>query len=116
MMPMTLDVVDTDDDGVISPALSAGTGDTISGSWIAQIFGESRLIVEAEGQQVAIVGVLLLISDPDDFNILFAPTDGSVLQAAKYISVSSTGQSTSQFLRIGDPIVPPSYVRQVYGS
>ena len=116
MMPLTLDVVDTDDDGEISPALSAGSGDTISGFWIAQIFGESRLIVEAEGKHLTIVGVFLLISDPDHYDILFAPTDGSVLQAAKYISISSTGQSTSQSLRIGEPIVPPSYVRQVYAS
>lgn len=100
LTPVMLDVVDANDDGVISPAYSTGSEDTIFGSWIAKIFVDSTVTVEVEGQQQTIVGVFLLTANPSGSSMYFTPTDGTILRGAKPVSVGIRGRSTAQFLSL----------------
>ncbi len=114
LSPVSLNLVDQNNNGTITSAGGTGVGDSLGGVDITAVYNGDTVTVNHNGTPLTITGVTFYLADGRRF---FTPKDGTVLQADNYISSTWVSPNTSMPVgQLGPPCFTPGTLIRVPGG
>ncbi len=108
LVPINMHVSVSENDGTVAAIAPNGNDDLLLGMKLTQIFEGDTVGLEVGGNYVEVKGISFVLCSKVGARYLFAPTDGSILQGAKFLWSSIKTRSALEQVRIGQIAVPSS--------
>lgn len=108
LVPINIHVSVSRNDDTVAAISMNGSDSLLLGMEITQIFEGDTVGLEVGGDYFEIEGISIVLCNKGGARYLFAPTDGSILQGARFLWSSIKNRSALENVRIGQIAAPSS--------